>query len=188
MFKVKGSITGLLLSSIVLVMACQPPQKKANTVEPGRLAFDALEGIFETGNWQTILDGDTTYLFFSREAPALVNVYFYQMRQGDSVNTFQSQITATNDTIQWNWPGASLKLLQADSTQAKWRIAARGNDQAINYLFSKKDSMVIHLQVEPGEEHILRRTLPISAFLVRSKYDFQHGTQYAADTVEHRTK
>jgi hypothetical protein len=171
---------------VTIMAACQSTEKKTTTAASGKQSFDSLEAIFETGNWQTTWQGDTVYLFFSREAPAFFKVWFYNMRQGDSVNTWQSSITINNDSIYWNWPHGVLQLLKAGNNEARWQVIDSVSHQPVSWLFTKTDSLSVRLQLTPGEVYMLRRTLPIGTFLVRSKYDFVHGTQYARDSVEDR--
>jgi hypothetical protein len=175
-----------MLVLVAGMIACQSTEKKTTTAAGVKQSFDSLEAIFETGNWQTTWQGDTVYLFFSREAPAFFKVWFYNMRRGDSVNTWQSSITVKHDSIYWNWPHGELQLLQAGNNEARWQILDSVSHQSVSWVFTKTDSLSVRLQLTPGEVYRLRRTLPIGAFLVRSKYDFVHGTQYARDSVEDR--
>lgn len=136
----------------------------------GATQFDNLEKVFEAGNWKLMAANDTAYAFFSREGPNLIKVYNYRMMNGDSVKTEVHTIQGSDGKITWDWLNGELE--KATENENVWRSG--GSEMR----FKKRDSL--HIDVTADKEKIvMERTLPISTFLVRAKYDFLHGTNTA---------
>jgi len=153
---------------VLLLVACNSkPDVKAQ--------FDNLEKVFETGNWEMVLGSDTIYSFFSREGERFFKVYSYRIEDGDSVRSRITTIQPENGKIVWS----GSELVSATDKESVWKHPANGE-----FRVKKLDSLHILFNGDT-----LIRTLPISTFLVRSKYDFLHGTHTAdalVDTVRRR--
>ena len=160
--------------------------------QPGsnKTKFDKLEKTFSGGNWRYINEKDTQYLFFSREGAELYKVYYYKLQNGDSVNSYIATIQPENNNIVWNLPSDKLILEFANDTACMWRSVG-GHFK--NEFIRKDSSHIIANDISENgadkQQFVLVRTLPISTFLIRSKYDFLHGANTAnavVDTVKQR--
>ena len=173
--------TGL---SIVLIVSCNQSKKPIQTAKG---IFDKIEGITGVANWQLIDGADTSYLYFSRLGDVNTNIYQFKIVKGDSVNTKLNSMTAYNDTVYWNGDDKRWYLQSANDSVMEWADA--GLKEKSSYRFTKTDSS--HISYQPADRHpaILTKTLPLSAFLIRTKYDYEHGTSFAnKDTVFHLHK
>lgn len=164
-----------VLAILFVFASCKESNKNRHKEQ-----FDKLEKVFEAGNWRYINLGDTAYLFFSREGTTHYKIYRYYMVDGDSVNTAVFNIRPQNDSIVMKVDDDIRLLVNVDERGSSWEDGER------LYKFRKLDSLHILLETNGVTVDTLRRTLPISTFLVRSKYDFKNGTntaQVLADTV-----
>ena len=143
---------------LAFMAACNEPDVK--------MQFDDLEKVFDTGNWRVMGAKDTSYLFFSREGERLFKVYSYVIKDGDSVSSKITIIEAKAGKIIWG----NNELISTTDKESVWK----NNDY-----YKKRDSLHID-----ATHAVLLRTLPISTFLVRSKYDHLHGTHTADATVD----
>lgn len=163
------------IALLILVVSCK---ESATKKEGPEKQFDKLEKVFQAGNWRHINYEDTAYLFFSREGSTSYKIFRYRMLNGDSVNTAVFNIQMQNDTIVLKVENDTRVLVQADENGSSW------DDEGTVYQFQKIDTSHILLKKDGEITDTLMRTLPISTFLVRSKYDFIHGTRTADSTRE----
>ena len=139
--------------------------------------FDDLENIFQNENWIMINGKDSSYLYCSRLGKTYFKAYQYRMFKGDSISTRITEIKLTADTIIWQ----SLKdsmiiyLNKVTPREAVWSDKAGLQF----YIFDKVDSNNIHVTYPDGSAKSLVKTPTLSSFLVRSKYDYLHGTKLA---------
>lgn len=181
--------TPVFLGMIIFCLSCGSYQQDpAVQVKPAVAAavpvslateaqFDTLENMFQNDNWLVIKGGDSSYVYASRLGKTVFRIYHFRMIKGDSVNTFVTQIQYKGDTLGWQWPpdtatqyftgSAASKLIWADSTGKH------------KYVFEKINPDHIHLLYPDGKSAELLKTPALSSFLVRSKYDYQHGTKLA---------
>jgi len=148
--------------------------------------FDKIENITGVANWRMIDDTDTSYIYFSR-IDDKINVYHFHIKQGDSVNTKLNSINSYNDSVYWNWNNKRWYLLSANDSVMEWADPQLNENSP--YRITKADSSHISYQLPDGHFIILTKTLPLSSFLVRTKYDYEHGTDLAnKDTLFHPHK
>ncbi|AEW03114.1 hypothetical protein A4D02_03695 [Niastella koreensis] len=157
---------------ILITAACNEPVKTNNNNPKEK--FDKIESITGSDNWQLIDGVDTSYLFFSRIGNE-VDVYRYTISKGDSVNTQMNNIVHRNDSVIWNWNNEKLLLTGADGNTINWQAMNTGKDAC---KMVKTDSVHISFVLPNGHTADLKKTLPLSVFLVRQKYDYIHGTSY----------
>jgi hypothetical protein len=145
---------------------------------PGRVTNvqASLTDFFEPLNWQVIHNRDTFYIFFSPINDSLVETYEYKIINGDSVNTQQNAIKYFDDTLKWQFNEYYYTISQIE----KNKISLALNNE-IYYLNKISDSLMV---VEGFDDSLyFKRTLPLSTFLVRKKYDFVNGTS-GTDSAE----
>jgi hypothetical protein len=165
-----GKIYWALL--LVLFISCGEQEKKATNLKE---QFDAIDKITGVDNWKLIDGADTSCLYFSRIAEQRINVYHFNIVKGDSANTQLNSIEAKNDSVFWNWTGKQWYLVSAKDSIMEWADKTADNN---HYTFKRKDKMHISYTLPGGHIVELSRTLPLATFLVRSKYDYEHGTSY----------
>lgn len=142
--------------------------------------FNTLESIFDNQNYLVVNGKDSSYFYFSRLNHTLIRTYTYKISKGDSaqvrVNTIQPD---EKNNIIWEWNGKKLKLAGADRGQVRW-VSSASDSTAVSFL--KLDKNTIRLSYPGRKELVLQKISPLSLFLVRSRYDYQHGTHYAFET------
>jgi hypothetical protein len=146
--------------------------------------MDMLEKIFTNDNWMKVEGTDTSYYYFSR-IPLITRVYHYRISKGDSVNTTISEIKFQNDSLAWQFDDTTNLLLSGiNEKESKWDRRDTSRLASSFMVFEKNDDRHINLSIAGKEQFLLTKTLPFSAFLIRSRYDFLHGTRFAfSDTV-----
>jgi peptide subunit release factor RF-3 len=159
----------ILISFVFFLVACNSTDKSMQVKDQ----FDAIEKIVGNGNWQLVDDQDTSYLYFSRIGDAQFNIYHYKINKGDSVNTIMNNITDQQDTVTWNWQDQQLALLDVTTDSMNWRKAS---DEKDKYVLKKMDSLHLSLIFPGKHELVMKLTLPLATFLVRSHYDYFHGS------------
>jgi len=87
-----------------------------------------------------------------------------------------------NNQIVWNWNDRGLTLVSATEFTNSW---SNGNQKVE---FNKMDDANLVLNINATEKFQLTKTITLSSFLVRSYYDFQHGTKLAFDKTEFTKK
>ena len=146
----------------------------------------ALEEIFTNDNWMMAIDKkDTSYFYFSKLGDFTVNTYEYILEKGDSAEVKKSNILVEGDKIVWQFDGKKLNLEYATKARAVWRVS--GND-SLKYAFEKVNQNEVELTYPDKHKQEMKRTLSFSLFLVRSRYDFAHGTKLAFDTTQFNKK
>jgi len=154
---------------MIILLACNQAEKTVSINDK----FDALEKIVGTANWQMVDGRDTSYVYFSRLADALFNVYHYQIDKGDSVKSIMHTITARQDTIIWDWQNTKLFLEDVTDSSISWQETS---DEKNMYMLKTIDSLHLSFIFPDMHSSIMKRTLPLATFLVRSHYDYLHNT------------
>lgn len=145
--------------------------------------IDALEKLFDNQNYLNVEGKDSSYIYFSRLGKANFYTHRYVMQKGDSerlvIDTIQ--VNAANK-VQWHWRGKQLVLNGTTDFSSVW--VANDKDTV---LFQKIDNNTIQF-VEGGQKKRLIKTPTLSVFLVRSYYDYTHGTHLAFDSTNFTKK
>jgi peptide subunit release factor RF-3 len=157
----------ILLSFVFFLSACNRTDKTVQAKDK----FDAIEKIVGNGNWQLLDDSDTSYLYFSRMGDAQFNVYHYKINNGDSANTNMNNISRRQDTVIWSWQNQQLILSDITNDSIAWE---KISDEKDKYVLKKIDSLHLSFIFPDKHESILKLTLPLATFLVRSRYDYLH--------------
>lgn len=145
--------------------------------------FNIAENIFQNDNWLLIDGKDSSYLYCSRLSKTFVKTYHFNMFKGDSVNTIITSIQLLGDTILWHPPMDTILLLRLKDAKKNKLIWADKTGVNI-YSFEKSDSNHIVIKYPGRSSRNLVKTPTLSSFLVRSKYDYLHGTKFAFDTTK----
>lgn len=145
----------------------------------------ALEELFSNDNWLMAGKKDSSYFYFSRTGDFIVNTYEYVLIKGDSAKVKYNHVVREGDKLSWSFDGKKLLLSNASGARALWTVA--GNDST-KYEFLRVDKNQIRLTYPDHREVIMKKILPFSLFLVRSRYDFSNGTHYAFDTTQFNKK
>ncbi len=147
--------------------------------------MDALEGVFSNDNWQIIDKKDTSYFYFSRLGDLTVNTYEYKIVKGDSAQVIHSSFSADKAGINWYFNGKQLQVVSA--TKGRAVLHEKGRDSA-QYEFIRTDNDHLTLTYPDKKKVVMKKMLPLSLFLVRSFYDYSHGTRLAFDTTRFKRK
>lgn len=145
--------------------------------------YNAIEQVFGNENWLSIDQKDSNYLYISRLGDFSVNTYAYKIIKGDSAQVKHGKMERRNNTINWEFDGRPVTITGATGTRIV--AVAAGNDQ---YEFIRLDANHLQVTYPNKEKKVLRKTLSFSTFLIRSRYDYTHGTKYAFDSVEFSTR
>lgn len=168
----KGGMKNILMCSLLLI-ACHHRQKQNASIDLQRLG-----SILPTANWRVINGADTSYIYFSRQFDNSYKAYEYKLVHGDSVVAWDGGIEISGDSVIWSWNHHLLFLLDANDTKASWRDGSSGESYVLQKI---NDSS---LQLRSSSMYLdLKKTLPLSTFLVRAKYDYEYGTRFA-DSAE----
>lgn len=163
----------ICLSTLIFIACNQTEKTTTNSIPKDK--FNQIDSIVGTNNWQMVDGQDTSYLYFSRMGDALIHVYRYQINKGDTVNTHLNNITHQQDSVIWNWENEKLLLVASGDGAIQWTPV---NAPSSKYMLQKTDSSHISFVFPDGHKAIMKRTLPLSTFLVRKQYDYAHGTSY----------
>ena len=145
--------------------------------------FNALEKVFDNQNWMEIRDKDTTYLYLSRLNNFLIMAHNYKMIKGDSASlVIDSIVVADNKKITWKRSNKNYILESATEYTNTWMF------DSSKIIFRKNDVGTLGYEVSGKGKVMLKKTLPLSTFLVRSFYDYQHGTKLAFDQTDFTKK
>ena len=156
----------------------KPAEPAVATISQEKSAlFDTLENLFQNDNWLLIKGNDSSYVYASRLGKSIFKTYHFRMAKGDSVNTVITQIQYKGDTLSWQWP-PDTAVQYLTSTTAGKLIWADANGQH-KYIFEKMKGDRMKLFYPDGRTAELIKTPALSSFLVRSKYDYLHGTKLA---------
>ena len=202
---IKKSISAFFVA--IVLMACQSPSEKNGETKKGDSAgasapviestrnnqsllndFNSLETVFTNDNWLVIDGKDSSYFYVSRLNSFLIKTYTYKIVKGDSAQVEHGTMlpeSNQNNNIIWHWKGKDLHLDMAVSSRAKW-IDSAAQKSSFEFVRLDKDQISI---TYPSEKKItIHKTLPFSLFLIRSRYDYLHGTKYAFDNVNFNKK
>lgn len=161
-----------ILFYLVILTACTHPQKQNPAGD-----LQKLGSILPTANWQVINRTDTSYIYFSRQFDNTFKTYEYKLIDGDSGAVWHGSIATSDDSIVWDWNHHSLLLAAVSDSKANWK--EKNSDE--NYVLQKINDSSLQLR-SPSGQVSFTRTLPLSTFLVRAKYDYEHGTKLLDST------
>jgi hypothetical protein len=173
-----------------IIMACgNNPSKEEKPVDkaaadPPVYKMDMLEKMFNNDNWMKAEGNDTSFYYFSR-IPAETKIYQYRISKGDSVNTKISVIGFSNDSLIWRYDDSTnLFLSGITEKRSEWTRMDKDLPGSFYMAFEQKDEKHITITFADNKQFLLGKTLPLSTFLIRSRYDYLHGTRFAfTDTV-----
>ena len=167
---------------LLILFSCSSPNKKLSSKDE----FDKLEKIFSSANWRITEGADTAYWYFSRLGDLNYTVYDYTIKEGDSSLHEVSHISYLNNIISWVRLADTLKLVSLDSSTAVWHSIKE--DQPA-YSFKKLSDSSVSVDLPGGKQLSMKKTLSLTPFLVRSKYDHLHHTHTVeSPEVPHRGK
>jgi hypothetical protein len=151
--------------------------------EVGIKQLDALEKLFDNQNYLSVEGKDSNYIYFSRLGKNNFYTHSFKMVKGDSANVVIDtlQVNAANK-VQWQWQKQPLVLLSTTDFSSAW--LANNKD---TILFQKIDGNTLQV-VSNGKKNSLHKTPTLSLFLVRSYYDYTHGTHLAFDNTNFTKK
>lgn len=147
--------------------------------------YNALEQLFTNDNWLLADKKDSSYFYFSRLGNFKVNTYEYKLIKGDSAKVKHGAIETLGDKITWNFNNQKLYLVSASNVKAAWSVD--GSDSTA-YEFMRLDNSFLRITYPDKKRVTMKKMLPFSLFLVRSRYDFTNGTKYAFDTTQFNKK
>ena len=151
------------------------------TVANNLQAFGKLELFFENANYLIDKNRDTSYFYFSRASDFLIKVHQYKIIKGDSAFLKIDSIQLVGGkNIQWNFEGQKLNLFHISDSIIKLKLD--NSDSAI-FKFNKYNKTTIQLFQPKNSTTTFHQTITLSSFLVRSFYDYKHGTRLAFDTI-----
>ena len=154
------------------------------TAPPPVYKMDMLEKIFNNDNWMKTEGSDTSYYYFSR-IPSEIQIHQYRIVKGDSMITNLSAIRFSNDSLVWRYNDSTWLFIAGITDEtSEWDRINKDLPASFYLAFEKKDEKQIKVTVADNKSFMLTRTLPLSTFLIRSRYDYLQGTNYAfSDTV-----
>ncbi|MDE3125809.1 MAG: hypothetical protein KGK14_09865, partial [Bacteroidota bacterium] len=120
---------------------------------------------------------DTFYQYFSRQNDLLIHVYQFKMHQGDSIQSSLQKITCTPKGIFWEQMLDTFQLKMATQQNLLWI------SESDTLSFKHIQPALLQLQYE-NTVAIMQPTINLTDFLIRSRYDFIHGTHFANDTAK----
>jgi hypothetical protein len=129
-----------------------------------------LQQFFGTANWEVSNGQDTSYVFFSPQTDNSFKTYEYNLSKGDSVHTEMGAIGSKDEKVHWNFFNRVLVLETINDNEARWKDST-GKD----YILIKQNDSLLYLRT-PDTDLRFAKTLPLSTFLVRAKYDYEHGS------------
>ncbi|MES2372483.1 MAG: hypothetical protein V4557_07885 [Bacteroidota bacterium] len=191
----------LLLLLMNLIFACgtreekKSEEQKDTTVAKAEVVtrpvqsfmndYNALEQLFTNDNWLLADKKDSSYFYFSRLGNFQVNTYEYKLIKGDSAKVKNGAIQTLGNKITWNFNNQKLYLLSASNVKTAWSVD--GSDSTA-YEFMRLDNNFLRITYPDKKQVTMKKMLPFSLFLVRSRYDFTNGTRYAFDTTQFNKK
>ena len=149
-------------------------------------AFSKLELFFDNSNYMVVNGRDTNFFYFSRSSDFLIKVHQFKMIKGDSsfLKIDSIQVVGGRD-IQWKFEDQKLTLISSSESANSWK--ANSLDSSI-FAFKKINKKDFQLLDHQNSKTRFSQTITFSSFLVRSFYDYQHGTRYAFDTTNFTKK
>jgi len=149
-------------------------------------AFSDLELFFDNANYQVTKGSDTNYFYFSRSSDLLIKVHQYKIIKGDSAFLKIDSIQVVDgNIIQWKFDTKILHLIAHSESSNNWKS---NNLDSTSYIFNRFNKKDIQLVGANKSKTIFSKTIAFSSFLVRSFYDYKHGTKYAFDTANFTKK
>jgi hypothetical protein len=141
--------------------------------------FNGLEKVFDNQNWMIIKEKDTSFLYISRLNKFLAYAHSFKIQKGDSTELQIDTIHVSSENmIVWNWKGKHYKLTASTENTNHWE----GDSSKVE--FAKMDASNLILTLNDKDKLKMSKTLTLSTFLVRSFYDYQHGTKLAFEQKE----
>jgi len=157
----------ILIVFILFIFSCNTEREKS-------VELEQLQNIFGTSNWQVIKAADTSYIFFSGRDDNSFKTYQYNLFRGDSVKTENGSVQLNNDgKVQWVLFNKTLVLYDSKNNETNWKDGAD-----TIYVLTKYNDSLLLMQTPRGNLQF-KKTLPLSTFLVRVKYDYKHGSKLA---------
>lgn len=150
--------------TILFIVGC-------NNQQEANIGTAQLQNTFGTANWQVIKATDTSYIFFSPQTNGNFQTYEYTLFKGDSANTQIGSIIKNAGRVEWNFFNKTLVLDNIKDTIINWKDSTN-----TNYILTKQNDSVM-LMKTPNDDLQFKKTLPLSTFLVRAKYDYEHGSK-----------
>jgi len=149
-------------------------------------AFSKLEFFFDNANYMVVNGRDTNFFYFSRSSDFLIKVHQFKMIKGDSsfLKIDSIQVIDGKD-IQWKFSDQKLTLIGFSESFNNWKSNSLDSSTFSFKKVNKKDFQLVDPQ---NLKTRFSQTITFSSFLVRSFYDYQHGTRYAFDTTNFTKK
>ena len=72
--------------------------------------LEQLNNILTTTNWQVNDGADTSYIYFSQQTDYTYKTYQFKLVKGDSSIISEGSISASGDSVIWNWYNKTLSL------------------------------------------------------------------------------
>jgi hypothetical protein len=155
----------IILIVILFIFSCNSKQERSAQLEQ-------LQNVFGTANWQVIKGIDTSYIFFSPQADNSFKTYHYNLFRGDSINTEMGSIKQNgNEEVEWVFFNKTLMLYNINDNEMGWKDKSNKI-----YVLAKQNDSLLLMQIPNGELQF-KKALPLSTFLVRAKYDYEHGSK-----------
>lgn len=156
----KNKITILL----ICLVACTNSKRSSSE------HLENLGKLIGTGNWQVLNGADTLYVFFSQQVNHSYKIYTYTFSKGDSANTKMESIVQNKNGVEWNFLDKKLVLKQNKKDTFFW-VDPDQNE----YVLQKNNDSTLQMQT-PEKKIVFKKTLPLSTFMIRVKYDYEHGS------------
>ena len=151
----------------MILFGCKDQSGKKATED-----LQKLTTILPTANWRMIDGTDTSYIYFSRQTDNSYKITQFKLLKGDSSITDQSNISISGNSVTWHRDKKLLVLETVNNNKSTWKQ----DDANENFLLSKLNDSTLLIDL-PSKQLTLKKTLPLSSFLVRAKYDYEHGTK-----------
>ena len=193
----------LFLVTTVLLIACNSNETtKLNTIDTAANSndnaivnnetlvaayknLDALEQLFGNENYLMVNGNDSSYVYFTRLGRNNFFTHSYKLIGCDSTKLSIDTIQVNKEgKVQWNWHSKKLLLQECNDTKAFWQNTIVANDKVD---FTKINGKRFNFSIN-NKQIPLTKTLPISLFFVRTKYDYEHHTNFAFDTTNFTKK
>jgi hypothetical protein len=153
---------------LLIPTACNLPGKKSNEKE-----LKKLNELLPVANWQMIAGSDTSYIYFSPQENREYKTYEFKLPGGDSELTRLGSIYTSGDDVVWDFLNKQYVLKKITNNKIDWKR----KDSTANLVLEKLNDSTLLINL-PGKQFMLKKTLPLSTFLVRAKYDYLHGTRF----------
>jgi len=154
----------ILIVFILSIIGCNNHDESLNQLKQ-------LQSFFGTANWQVAKGTDTSYIFFSPQVDNSFKTYQYNLFRGDSANAEIGGIITNGERIEWRFFNRTLVLNGIKDNEAKWKDSTNAN-----YVLTRQSDSLLLMKTS-NDELQFAKTLPLSTFLVRAKYDFEHGSK-----------